>query len=106
MVYKWTMALLFSFEYCIDPKDDKSEEQYKTIAVEGAICPKLYTDAKDLLVQPCKTQEYHLNIKTLQLLFVIMPAHLLLYGIMCLDTNKLKIPRLPLGWHFVKLQTI
>ena len=41
MVYKWTMAVQFSFEYCIDPKDHKSEEEYKAIAVEGAIWPKL-----------------------------------------------------------------
>ena len=26
----------FSFNYCIDPKDHKSEEEYKAIAVEGA----------------------------------------------------------------------
>ena len=31
----------FSFKYCIAPKDHKSEEEYKAIAVEGAICPKL-----------------------------------------------------------------
>ena len=30
------MAMQFSFEYCIDPKDHKSEEEYKAIAVEGA----------------------------------------------------------------------
>ena len=41
MVYKCTMAMQFSFEYCIDPKDHKSEEEYKAIAVEGAIWPKL-----------------------------------------------------------------
>ena len=35
MVYKRTMAMQFSFEYCIDPKDHKSEEEYKAIAVEG-----------------------------------------------------------------------
>ena len=41
VVYKWTMAMQFSFEYCIDSKDPKSEEKYKAIAVEGAIWPKL-----------------------------------------------------------------
>ena len=41
MVYKWTMAMQFSFEYCIDPKDHKPEEEIKTIAVEGAMLPKL-----------------------------------------------------------------
>ena len=41
MVYKWTMAMQFSFKYCMDPKDHKSEEEYKAIAVEGAIWPKL-----------------------------------------------------------------
>ena len=41
MVNKWTMALQFFFGYSIDPKDHKSEEEYKAIAVEGAIWPKL-----------------------------------------------------------------
>ena len=41
MVYKWTMAMQFSLEYCIDPKDHKSLEEIKAIAVEGAIWPKL-----------------------------------------------------------------
>ena len=43
MVYKWTMAMQFSFEYCIDPKDHKSEEEIKAIAVEGAMRPKALT---------------------------------------------------------------
>ena len=33
MVYKWTIAMQFSFEYCIDPKDHKSEDDIKAIAV-------------------------------------------------------------------------
>ena len=37
MVYKWTMTMQFSFEYCIDPNDHKSEEEYRAIALEGAI---------------------------------------------------------------------
>ena len=41
MVYKWTMAMQFSFEYCIDPKDHKSEEEIMAIAVEGAMWQKL-----------------------------------------------------------------
>ena len=49
MVYTSTMAMQFSFKYFIVPKDNKS------------------VDAKDWLVQPCKTEEYHLNIETLQL---------------------------------------
>ena len=40
MVYKWTMAMQFSFEYCIDPKDHKSKD-IKAIAVEGAMRAKL-----------------------------------------------------------------
>ena len=40
MVYKWTMAMPFSFENCIDLKDHKSEEDIKAIAVEGVIWPK------------------------------------------------------------------
>ena len=34
------MAMPFSFEYCIDPKNHKSDEDIKAIAVEGAIWPK------------------------------------------------------------------
>ena len=41
MVYKWAMAMKVSFKYCIDPKDHKSKDEYQTIAVEGAIWPKL-----------------------------------------------------------------
>ena len=41
MVYKWTMAIQFSFKYCIEPKDHKSEEDIKAIVVEGAMQPKL-----------------------------------------------------------------
>ena len=41
MVYKWTMAMQLSFEYFIDPKDHKSEEEIKAIANEGALRPKL-----------------------------------------------------------------
>ena len=40
MVYKWTMAMQLSFKCYIDPKDHKSEEEYKAITVEGAIWPK------------------------------------------------------------------
>ena len=43
MVYKWTMAMQFSFKYCIDSKDHKSEEECKAIAVEGPIWPKALT---------------------------------------------------------------
>ena len=43
MVYKWTMAMQFSFEYCIDPKDHKSEEDIKAIVVEGAMRLKALT---------------------------------------------------------------
>ena len=45
MVYKWTMAMQFSFE-CIDPKDHKSEEEIKAVAVavEGAMRLKLLLD--------------------------------------------------------------
>ena len=41
MVYKWTMDMQFSFDYCKDPKDHKSEEDIKAIAVEGPMRPKL-----------------------------------------------------------------
>ena len=36
MVYTWTIAMQFSLEYCIDPKDHKYIKEYKAIAVEGA----------------------------------------------------------------------
>ena len=49
MVYKWTMAMQFSFKYCIDPKDHKSEVEYKAITAEGTICPTLLPDVKDWL---------------------------------------------------------
>ena len=41
MICKWTMAMQFSFKYCVDPKVHKSEEEYKAIAVEVTIWPKL-----------------------------------------------------------------
>ena len=41
MVYKLNMAMQFSFEYCKDLKDHKSEEEYKAVVVEGAIWPNL-----------------------------------------------------------------
>ena len=41
MAYKLTMAMQLSFEYCIAPKYHKSEEEYKAIAVESEIWPKL-----------------------------------------------------------------
>ena len=83
MVYKWTMATQFSFKYCIDPKDHKSEEKYKAITVE---------DAKNWLVQPCKTKEYHLNIKNLAALFVDN-AFIPLFTWKCVlrTTNKIKM---------------
>ena len=65
--------------------DHTSEEEYKAIAVEGAIWPKLYPDAKDWLVQPCKMDKYHLNIEKLQLCLFLMPSHPLLYGTVCND---------------------
>ena len=49
--------MLFTCDYSKDPKDHKSEEDIKAIAAEGAICPKLWQDAKDWLVQPYKTEE-------------------------------------------------
>ena len=41
MVYKQTMAMQFSFECCINPKDHNSEEEIKAIAIEGAMQLKL-----------------------------------------------------------------
>ena len=41
IVYKFTMDMHFLFEYYIDTNDHKSEKEYKAIAVEGAIWPKL-----------------------------------------------------------------
>ena len=100
MAYKWTMAMQL-FEYCIDPKNHKSGEEHKAIAVKGAIWPKsLIRCQGDWLFQPCQMEEYHLSIKTLQLLFLKMTAHHLLYRNMCLDLNKLIIH--PIGMIIFK----
>ena len=48
MVYKWTMAMQFSFEHCIDPNDQKSEDKCKAISVEGAIWLKALTGCQGL----------------------------------------------------------
>ena len=56
LVYKLTMAMQFSFEYCIDPKEHKSEEEIKAIAVEGA-------SGQSSSQMLCKMEEYHLNIE-------------------------------------------
>ena len=48
MVYKWTMAMQFSFEYFINPKNHKSGEEIKAIAVEGAIWPTALTICQGL----------------------------------------------------------
>ena len=42
------MAMQFSFEYCIDPKVHKTEEDIKSIAVEGAIQAKALTQCQGL----------------------------------------------------------
>ena len=58
------MAYQFSFEYYLDPNDYKFKK-YKAIANEGVIWQKLQPNSKDWLVQPCKTEEFHLIIETL-----------------------------------------
>ena len=72
----------FSFKYCIDPKDHKSEEEIKAIEVEGAMRSK---SSNRML---CKTEEYHLNIETLQLCLWIMPSYHLLKMEMYVKDNK------------------
>ena len=62
MFHKWTISHSHSNTYCIDHKNGNSEVECKAIAVEGAIWPKLEPDGQDWLVQPCKPEEYHLNI--------------------------------------------
>jgi hypothetical protein len=52
MVYKWTMVIQFSLEYCIDNKDHKSEEEIKEITVEGSMSIK---SSKWML---CKAKEF------------------------------------------------
>ena len=43
------MAILFSFEFGVDPEDHKSEEDIKAkIAVEGAILAKALTGCQEL----------------------------------------------------------
>ena len=41
------MAVLFSFQHSVDPKDHKSED-IKAIAVEGAVWPKTLTACQGL----------------------------------------------------------
>ena len=48
VVDKYAMAVLFPFEYSIDPKDHKFQEDIKAIAVEGAIWPKTLTGCQGL----------------------------------------------------------
>ena len=74
MVYKWTMAMQFSFEYCIVPKVHKSEEEINAIQIEGAMWPKLQPDAMQDGGVPSK----HWNVAAL---FVRMPAHYLIMEI-------------------------
>ena len=50
--YKCTVAMQLSFKYCIDPKDHKSEEEFKAIAVEGAIWPKTLAGCQGLSGSP------------------------------------------------------
>ena len=66
----------FSFEYYIDPKDHKSEEEIRQLQLR-VLCGQ---SSNQML---CKTEEYHPNIKTLQLFWWIMPSHHLLYENVC-----------------------
>ena len=89
MVYKWTMAMQFSFEYCIDPKDHKSEVQgncswrcHLAKALTG--CQGLAGSALHDVGVPSE----HWNNAAL---FVIMPAHYLIMENMWLETNTIQI---------------
>ena len=66
----------FSFKYCIDPKYHKSEEEYEAIAVEGQ------SQSQSFNWMP-RTEEYHLNIKTMQLCLCIVPSYHLSYENIC-----------------------
>ena len=39
MVYKWTMVMEFSFNYCLETKAHKFKEEIKVIVSESAIGP-------------------------------------------------------------------
>ena len=63
--------------------------------------PKALTNAVVWLYQINKTEGYHPNIEKLAALFVVMPAYnLVIYGNMCLETNKLKVH--PIGMATLK----
>ena len=76
------MAALFSFQHRID-LEEYLKYSKTAIAIEDVVKTKALTGC----VQTYKMEGYHLNIKKLQLLFVIMPTHHFLYGNMCFDTN-------------------
>ena len=72
------MTMQVSFKYCTDPKDQKSEEEYKAIAIEGAIWPKPLTGYQGLAgsaMQDGGVPPEHWNVAAL---FVVMPAHYLI----------------------------
>ena len=61
------------------------------IAVEGFVKTKALIGCNGLAGSDQQTERHHLNIKKLQLLFVIMPTNHLIYLNKCFNTNKLKI---------------
>ena len=94
MVYKWTMAMQFSFGFCIDPKNHKSEEEFKAIAVEGAMWPKKaltgWQGLAGSALQDRGVTSKHWNVAAL--IRHNASTSLIIYGNVCLGTNKLKIP--------------
>ena len=59
------MPMSFPFEYGINLKDHKSEEDHEAIAVEGAIKAKALTRSHGLAGSDLQDGGYHLNIKKL-----------------------------------------
>ena len=53
------MAMQFSFKYCIDPKDYKSEEEYKAIAVWVPFGQSSNTGCQGLADSALRAQTYN-----------------------------------------------
>ena len=77
--------MLFSFEHSIEPKDHKSEEECKVIAVKGAIWPKLYWSPRTGWLSPARQRSTILKFEMLQLCMFVMPLHQLIIENVCND---------------------
>ena len=103
MVYKWTMAMQFSFEYCIDPKDHKSEEDIKAICSlqESSRHVLSLPDEEDGWFIISRRRETIWRFEIVAALFVVMPTHYL-YAEMC-DLIKIYLRWTPTGEKIIKI---